>query len=312
MAARMRSLRWGLPLLLAVPAGVWALRASGPEPLPRDLHGRIVFVSDKDGIDAIYLRDFATGDEHRLTRLSDPISDLALSPDGRYVAFSTRDRIGTVSVATGAVKILTLGIDWLDAAPSWRADARALVVSARRPGALNADVHVLVLDPDGGDPVRRPLTDTPGLDESQPVFTPKGDAVVCVREDNLVRVDLAGERARRLTGGFKRVHGPRFLPSGRLAFLWSEGKQYGIDVIDGDGKSRETLWQGPVYYRTLAPSPDGRFFVATYTFDLAFHPSRALRLRQTEEVRLLDAAGNAVGVVSGSWRHTSHSPDWGG
>src|SRR5262249_34242121 len=146
---RMRSLRWGLPLLLAVPAGVWALRATGPEPLPRDLHGRIVYVSDRDGVDAVYLRDFATGDEHRLTHLSEPASVVALSRDGGYVAFAMRDRIGTVSVATGSVKILTLGIDWLDAAPSWRPDGGALVVSARRPGALNADVHVLKLDQGG-------------------------------------------------------------------------------------------------------------------------------------------------------------------
>jgi Tol biopolymer transport system component len=310
----MRWLRWGVPLVIVLPIGAWAWAywQTRPDPVPRGLSGRLIFVSDRDGIDALYLRDLASGEEHRLTHLNEPIAEPALSPSGRHVAFTMRGRVGMVSVATGAVRILSLGLDWKDATPSWRGDEGALLVSARRGGALNADVHLLRLDPAGGDPVRTPLTDTPGLDETQPVFTPRNDAVVVVREDNLFRIELGDARSRRLTGGFKRMYNPRFLPSGRLLFLWTESKQYGIDVMDEDGKERETLWQGSVYYRTLSASHDGRFLVATFTFDLAFHPSQALKLRQTEEVRLLDARGNHLCVLERSWRHSNHSPNWGG
>jgi tricorn protease-like protein len=135
--------------------------------------------------------------------------------------------------------------------------------------------------------------------------------VVFVRQDNVVRIDLADGRARRITGGFRRMREPRFLPSGRLVALWTLEKQYGLDVMDVDGKNRETLSQGSTYYRTVRPSPDGRFFAATYTFDLGFHLGEALRLRPTEEVHLLDAAGRPAAVLARSWRQANHSPDWG-
>src|SRR6185436_20122945 len=123
-------------------------------------------------------------------------------------------------------------------------------------------------------------------------------------------LELQGSRSRRLTTGFRKLHSPRFLPSGRLVCLWSEGKRYGIDVMDADGKNRETLSEGSVCYRSLAPSPDGRFLAATFAFDLRFHPLEALK-RQAEEVRLLDARGAALGVLARSSSHSNHSPAWG-
>jgi len=115
---------------------------------------------------------------------------------------------------------------------------------------------------------------------------------------------------RRITSGFHRVRAARFLPSGRLLALWAQDKTYGIDAMDADGKNRETLSEGSTYYRTISPSPDGRFLVATYTFDLGFHALDALKLRQTEEVRLLDVQGRPLARLVHSWRDRNHSPSW--
>jgi hypothetical protein len=133
---------------------------------------------------------------------------------------------------------------------------------------------------------------------------------VFVREDGVFRVGLADGRTARLTGGLRKYRQPRFLPSGRLLCLWDQEKLHGIDVMDADGKNRETLGQGSIYYRTIAPSPDGAYLAATFTFDLRFHPKDALKLRQTEEVRLLDTRGSLAAVLERSGRHTNHSPDW--
>ena len=105
---------------------------------------------------------------------------------------------------------------------------------------------------------------------------------------------------------------PRFLPSGRLLALWTQGKQYGLEAMDADGKNRETLSEGS----DLLPHRRGRrptaaILAATFTFDLGFHPAGRPRLRQTEEVHLLDARGRSVAVLTRSWRHANHSPDWG-
>ncbi len=81
--------------------------------------------------------------------------------------------------------------------------------------------------------------------------------------------------------------------------------------MDPDGKNRETLSQGTALYRSAAPSPDGRYLAASFSYDLEFHPAEALRVRKTEEVRLLDAQGRAKGLLARSWSQSSHSPDWG-
>jgi len=278
--------------------------------LPANLAGTLVFVSDRDGTEALYWRRLPKDSARRLTQASDPVRDPAIAPDGLRVAFAMAGRIGIVTLPAGDVRMVTLGVDFRDAMPAWLPDGKGLVVSGRRSSGETASLHLLDLEGDG--PVgRHPLTQTRGLDDTSPVVSPIGSSVVFVREDHLWRVSLADGRTVRLTGGFRKSRAPRFLPSGRLVCLWSEGKQHGIDVLDADGKNRETLWQGSIYYRTIAPSPDGRYFAATFTYDLAFHPADALKIRQTEEVRLLDQRGQPLAILERSGRFVNHSPDWG-
>lgn len=303
------SARWGLGVAAVLAIGLlWALLAAGPD-LPADVRGTLVFVSDRAGLDSLYVRNLPEGRERRLTDLEEPVEDPALSPDGRRVAFSVGGRIGVVDVAGGAVRILTLGREWHDSAPAWRADGGALLIEARSTQAAPSDIHLLTLAA-GGDPTRQRLTETAYLDESQPAFAPDGAAIVFVREDNLYRLDLDGGRLRRLTGGFRKVRSPRFLPSGRILFLWSEDKVYGVDLVDLDGRNRQTLHSGSTYYRTAVPSPEGRYLAATFTFDLAFNPWAALGGPQREELHLLDLQGTRVAALEASWRHANHAADW--
>lgn len=298
----------GLFLLVFLALVGWLFRP-GP-PLPPGVNGALVFVSDRDGTESLYWRRLPKDRERRLTYTSEPVRDPRVSPDGTQVAFAMGGRIGSVTVATADVRMLTLGIDWKDAMPTWRPDGKALVVCSRRSAGETVGLQLLDIDADGA-ASRHPLTETRGLDDTSPAVSPDGSFVVFVREDHLWRVSLVDGRTNRLTGGFRKSRAPRFLPSGRLVCLWSEGKQHGIDRLDADGKNRETLWQGPIYYRTITPSPDGRFLAATFTYDLAFHPRDALKLRQTEELRLLDEHGRPLAILERSGRYHNHSPDWG-
>lgn len=306
----MRALAWGL-LALALAGGLWLFVEHRRSPLPPELTGLLAYVSDRSGANALYLRRLPGAADRRLTYLTEAVDEPAFSPDGGKIAFSAEGRVGVVGLGSGDVRMLTLGVDWSDASPAWRPDGAALLVAARRPGEAMADIHLLTpVDAPAGQAQRRPLTLTPGLDESAPQFCPDGSCVVFVRQDSVFRLDLAERRTRRLTGGFRRMRQPRFLSSGRLLCLWTQEKLHGIDVMDVDGRNQETIWQGSVYYRNVAPSPDGRFLAATYTFDLRFQPLEALRLRRVEELRLLDWRGNVIAALASSSRHANHSPDW--
>jgi hypothetical protein len=91
---------------------------------------------------------------------------------------------------------------------------------------------------------------------------------------------------------------------------WTEGKRHGLDALDAEGRRREPLSEGGAFYRTVAPSPDGRFLAATLTWDAAWSLGALFR-GQREEVRLLDAQGREVARLEASRRHANHSPDWG-
>jgi len=279
-------------------------------PLPPGIAGTLVFVSDRGGTDTLYARRLPSGPDRRLTWFTEAVRDPALSPDRKRLAFSVGGRIGVVTLATDDVRLLTFGVDWRDSMPAWRGDGQALVVASRKPGEIANDVHLLSpLDTRGGT-IRAPITLTRGLDETEPVLSPDGTFVVFVREDNLFRQELANGRPRRLTGGFKKTRAPRFRPDGRLLCLWAENKQFGIDVLDADGKNRETLSVGTTYYRNLTPSPDGRYFAATFAFDLRFHPIDALRPRHVEAIHLLDARGNFLAPLVQAFGDSNHSPEW--
>lgn len=307
-----RRVRIGVALVVPLLAvAVW-LATRGDAPLPRDARGLLIYVSDHEGADALYALRLPDGPERRLTRTPDPAREPALSPDGTRVAFSTGGRIALADVRTGDVRVLTLGVERRDGSPAWSPDGRALVITSRAAAESNADLHVLALpDAPEGRLERRPLTVTPGLDEREPNFSPDGAFVVFVREDSVVRLTLKDGRTKRLTSGMRRSHAPVFAPDGRLLYLWSADKQFGLDALGIDLKERTGLSTGSAFYRTLAPAPDGRYLAATFTYDLGFHPFDALRLRRTEEVRLLDARGVPVASLRRSRRHSYHSPAWG-
>jgi Tol biopolymer transport system component len=240
------------------------------------------------------------------------VAEPALSPDGTLAAFVVGGRIGLATLASGDVRLLTLGVDWKDASPAWLPDGRGLVVCSRRTPGERADLHLLAFDaePSAARVERRALLTTPAFDESQPVVSADGSALTFLRGEHLFRLTLADGRVKRLTGGFRQYRALRRLPSGRLLALWSEAKQFGMDQMDADGANRETVAGGTVFYRNVAPSPDGRYLAATFTYDLGFHPLDALRGR-SEELHLLDAHGRALAVLARSWRRTNHSPAWG-
>ncbi len=277
--------------------------------LPSDLRGTLVHVCDRSGAHSLFAKRLPDGKEQRLTAFGEDTLEPALSPDGRRVAFSMGGRIGVVSLQDGSVTFLTLGVAWKDSAPSFLPDGQRLVAVSRRTAAERADLYLLT--PPGlgqAEASREPLLLTPGLEEESPAVSPEGTFVVYVRDGQLFRLDLGGSEAKRLTAGFRTRRQPRFLPSGRVMALFTEGKRHGLEVMDEDGANRSTLFEGTTFYRELAPSTDGRYLAATFAYDLGSDPTRLLRT--TEELWLLDLHGRKLGVLEASPLHSYHSAAW--
>jgi len=289
--------------------GAWALRSDGGQ-LPDGLSGNLVYVSDRSGTDSLYVRRLPSPIEVRLTWLGEAVADPAISPDSGRAAYSVGGRIELVHLTTGDTAGLSLGVDWRDAQPAWRPDGRALVVSARRDEGSRADLHLLELQAGGALARRRPLTDTPGVEETEPVFGPQAATLLYASQGGLYELDLESGLTRRLTRGLRECWGARFLPDGDLVWLWQEGKRFGIDRLGGDGTLR-TLRQGAAAYRSVAPSPDGAWLVATQGLDLGFSLGELLKPGPTEQLHLLDAEGRLVATLARAWGHSYHSADWG-
>lgn len=296
-------------MAFAVLVGLLAWWRRAPE-LPEGLSGRIVYVSDRSGVDSLYVRSLPSGNDTRLSWLERSVAGPAIAPDGVHVAYSSEGRIETVHVITGDVAVVSLGSGWSDSQPGWRPDGRALVVVSRRTAGERSDLHLLELGAPGTLAARRPLTDTPGFDEVDPVFSPDGGSVVFSRQGGLFELDLEGGTTHRLATGFAETRAPRFLPDGAIVCVWSDGKRFGIDRLDAE-HGRRTLHEGATAYRSVAPSPDGRYLVATRGLDLGFHLSELLKPHPTEELHLLDGEGRVVATLVSAWRHSNHSADWG-
>jgi len=248
--------------------------------------------------------------EVRLTWLTEPVSDPAISPDSARAAYAVDGRIELVHLTTGDTVGLSLGVEWLDAQPAWRPDGRAVVVMARHGVGARGDLHLLELRGDGAMARRQPLTETPGIEEAEPVFSPDATTLIYASQGGLHELDLESGLTHRLTRGLEEAWGARFLPDGDLVWLWRQGKSFGIDRMSRDG-TRTTLRQGAVAYSSLAPSPDGAWLVATSGLDLRFRLSELLKPRPNEALQLLDREGRLVAPLAQAWSYSNHSADWG-
>ena len=113
-----------------------------------------------------------------------------------------------------------------------------------------------------------------------------------------------------MVGMSRSRRSPALLGHDRLLVPFSREKTHGLETLGVDGKEHRTLSEGTAFYRNVAPSPDGRFLAATFSFDLSADATQLMRIRQNEELHLLDADGAFVARLAHSPVHSYHSPAW--
>ncbi len=211
----------------------------------------IVFRSDRDGNDEIYIMDANGRQVRQLTHTLPSVAlEPAWSPDGRKIAFVSgqwKTDIYIMDADGDNIRRLT-NDPATDRAPSWSPDGREIVFLSNRSG--HSGIYVMGVD---GKNVRN-LSNHPG--DGFPSWSPDGRSIAfdSTREGNrdIYVMDADGGNVRRLTFHPEVDAFPAWSPDSRkMAFV--RGLQ-GIFVMNADGTDPHRIIESgedPVW------SPDG-------------------------------------------------------
>ena len=224
---------------------------------------KIVFVSNKTGFKEIYECDF---DGHELRQLTNSHSislTPALSPDGRYLAYtdfsSGRPALYIRDLSEG--KISTIGKSGISIDPGWR-NSREVATTL----SFEGDQEIYLIKTDGS--ISRRLTFSKGIDLS-PSFSPDGNKMAYVSDRNglpqIFIEDLPSGQVSRLTFSGRYNTQPSWSPAGdKIAYTtWESGSEINIFVTGIDGSGLKQLTEKSGENESPSWSPDGRMIVFT-------------------------------------------------
>ena len=198
------------------------------------------------------------------------------SPDGRSIAFLSRRRpeydrtdnwdVYVVRAATGTQprQLTTFtGADmdpsWGSRAPSWSPDGKHLVyIQGGRPELLYYGGQKVAVVPVAGGPARV-LTGSLDLNVLSPTFTPDGQSILFLLEDDrvyhLARVPLAGGEIERLVEGKRAIEDLSVGKDGRIVVTASTPSQP-TEVFTVDGRElRKVSGQNDAWLKEVALAP---------------------------------------------------------
>ena len=263
--------------------------------------GKIVFSSDRDGNDEIYIMNVdGTGQTRLTTNAADDYSP-CLSSDGSRIAFmSKRDGNDEIYImnADGSGQTRLTNNTAYDNAPSLSPDGSKIAFFSDRDGG-NYEIYIMNVDGSG----QTRLTTDPAIDE-YPRFSADGTKIAfdSTRDgnDEIYIMNADGSGQTRLTNNTATDEGPCFSPDGtKIVFQSNRTGDWEIYVMNTDGSVQTNLTNNPAVDAAPSFSPDGS--------KIAFHSGRD----GNYEIYVMNADG------SGQTRLTNNTawdsvPSWGG
>jgi Tol biopolymer transport system component len=217
-------------------------------PLSGSGGGVIAFQSDRDRQDEIYVMNADGSDQRLLISNKWALDSMpAWSPDGRQIAFASRDRgrdfeICVVRVTDdlqaieGEASRHLTGNDYDDLHPTWSADGTKIAFFSKRDNYTD----IYVMNVDGTD--ERQLTDNSANDKD-PAWSPDGTQIAFISDRNgerhLYVMDADGSSAQLLTdASYPWNDDPAWSPDGtQIAFRSNRIGYIDVYVINADGGS---------------------------------------------------------------------------
>jgi tricorn protease len=268
---------------------IWSRPAAaggGDQAVTKFTAGRVLWpTTTVDGRTIAFERDFgiwtldtATGDAHALAitrrgapsslspervRQTNGFSDLALSPDGRKIAFIARGDVFAASARETSDATRITDTPAIDSQPAWAPDSRRLAYVAASVNGQQIRLH------DFGAGTSSALTSGSATDLS-PVFSPDGKQLAFLRNRRELHViDLAAAGADRVlaTGVFGDTldeHLPVWSPDGRWIAVFTVGEKHftNVDLVPlAGGVLRPATFLANAFASTLDWSRDGTFLV---------------------------------------------------
>ncbi len=213
---------------------------------------------------AIKLRGAAAGPAVDHLKLTSQLRDLAVSPDGKKVAFTAHGEVFAAPAKEGGEAIQVSNTPALESQLTWTPNSRTLLYISTRNGAANLYAY----DFSTRDETR--LTDTQ-LDDSSPIVSPDGQSVAFLRNGQELRImDLGTKKDRVLYKGY--LGRAPFAGSGTVAWSpdgkWLAFAAYGtknfrnVSVVPvAGGESHPVSFLANTFGGNVNWSPDGKYIL---------------------------------------------------
>jgi Tol biopolymer transport system component/C-terminal processing protease CtpA/Prc len=193
-------------------------------------------------------------------RQTSSFSDLALSPDGRKVAFIARGDVFAASARDAGDAVRVTDTMELESQPVWAPDSRRLAYLSASPAGEQIRLH------DFGTSASTALTSGSAVDQS-PVFSPDGSQLAFVRNRKELRVlDVATGTDRAVASGIfaDTIGAPELVwsPDGRWIAAFNIGaKRFtNVELVPAaGGVLRPATFLANAFAGSLSWSPDGTF-----------------------------------------------------
>ncbi len=237
------------------------LRAFGEKPY---FTTKIVFVSDRDGNDELYLMDYDGANQTRLTfnKLRDYMP--AISSDGQKIAFTSYRQLsaGLYLMDLEKKKITPISQRGTNFAPSFSPDGKRLAFCSTMDG--NSEIYVASLASETIQAIKR-LTFNDAIDTA-PCFSPTGRELAFVSDrggtPQIYIMDAEGSNVRRVSFGGSYHDGPSWSPDGeRIVYVSRLDNIFDLYVLNLRTNQIYKLTESNARNESPSWSPDGRHIV---------------------------------------------------